>query len=114
MLSCRLRPILARLGWTILAFVILEGLIFRTDLYPSIIQPDSTTGLYETQLGNELRRSSSDAKQILGVGHSRMGLLPRVANDASVQSGYKYGSIALGGTSPRVWYYGMRTVDPSG
>lgn len=101
------------MGWTILAFVILEGLVFRTDLYPSILEPDSTTGLYETQLGNELKRTAPGANQVLGVGHSRMGLLPRIANDASTANNYRYGSIALGGTNPRVWFYGMRTVDPT-
>ncbi len=108
-----MRAILARVGWTILAFVLIEGFVFRTDLYPSILEPDSTTGLYETQLGNELKRSSPGARQVLAVGHSRMGLLPRIANDASTANSYRYSSIALGGTSPRVWYYGMRTVDPT-
>ncbi len=106
-----MRDILARLGWTALAFVLLEGLAFRTSLYPSLVEPDSTTGFYETQLGNELRRVKT-GPQVLAVGHSRMGLLPRIANQSPDAGGLTYGTIALGGTTPRVWYYGLRTVDP--
>ena len=42
-----------------------------------------------------------------------MALLPRVANEMKAQTGYTFATIALGGTSPRGWYYELRAVDPS-
>ena len=42
-----------------------------------------------------------------------MGFLPRYANEIKGETGYEYASIALGGTTPRDWYYMLRGADPS-
>ena len=42
-----------------------------------------------------------------------MSLLPRVVNQENPGTGYTFASIALGGTTPRIWYYALRAVDPS-
>jgi len=47
---------------------------------------------------------------VLAVGDSRMPLLPRVVNEAG--GDYTFATMALGGTSPRTWYYALRAVDP--
>ncbi len=60
-----------------------------------------------------MRRAKPDRNQVLAVGHSRMALLPRVANEMKAQTGYTFATIALGGTSPRGWYYELRAVDPA-
>ena len=106
----RLWPrILAIIGF----FVAFEGILFHTGLYSSIVEPDSTTGYMEIQLRNEMRRAKPNRNQVLAVGHSRMSLLPRVVNEEKPGTGYTYASIALGGTSPRTWYYALRAVDPT-
>jgi len=94
-------------------FTAFEGILFHTGLYSSIIEPDSTTGYMELQLRNEIRRPKPDRNQVLAVGHSRMSLLPRVVNQEKPGTGYTFASIALGGTSPRTWYYALRAVDPN-
>jgi hypothetical protein len=94
-------------------FAAFEGILFHTDLYSSIIEPDSTTGYMEIQLRNEIRRTKLDHNQVLAVGHSRMALLPRVVNEDRPGSGYTFATIWLGGTTPRVWYYALRAVDPN-
>jgi hypothetical protein len=108
----RPRRLWLRLLAAIAFFVAIEALLFHTDLYLSIIEPDSTTGTMEVLLRDEIARPKLDWNQVLVVGHSRMGVLPRVANELTGQTGYTYGSIALGGSTPRAWYYQIRAVDP--
>jgi hypothetical protein len=67
----------------------------------------------ETQLRNELKRPKPETNQVLAVGHSRQALLPRVANDMQPGTGYRFASVGLGGTTPRCWYYELRTLDPT-
>jgi len=98
---------------TLLFFATFEGVIFHTRLYPSILEPDSTAGAMETQLNNEMKRPKPDRNQVLAVGHSRMALLPRVANDMQPSTGYRFASVGLGGSTPRCWYYELRELDPT-
>jgi hypothetical protein len=98
---------------TVLCFAALEGILFHSGLYAPFIEPDSTTGYLELQLRNEIKRPKFDRNQVLAVGHSRMALLPRVANQEHPGTGYTFASIGLGGTTPRVWYYSMRALDPT-
>jgi hypothetical protein len=97
----------------ILCFAALEGTLFHTALYPSIIEPESTTGDMEIQLRNEIRRPKYNRNQVLAVGHSRMALLPRILNEQQPGTGYTFATIGLGGTTPRIWYYALRAVDPT-
>ena len=97
----------------ILCFAALEGILFHTGLYSSIIEPESTTGEMEVQLRNEIRRPKHNRNQVLAVGHSRMALLPRIVNQDMPGIGYTFASIGLGGTTPRIWYYALRAVDPT-
>jgi hypothetical protein len=93
-------------------FVAFEAILFHTGFYSSIVQPDSSTGYMELQLRNEIARPKPDRNQVLAVGHSRMALLPRVVNQDKPGTGYTFATIGLGGTTPRIWYYGLRAVDP--
>jgi hypothetical protein len=97
----------------ILCFAALEGILFHTGLYSSIMEPESTTGSMELQLRNEIRRPKPNRNQVLAVGHSRMALLPRIVNRDRRGTGYTFASIGLGGATPRVWYYSLRAVDPT-
>lgn len=95
------------------AFWGLEGLIFHTSLYWSIIRPDSSTGLLETMLDNEARRPRDNHPQILGIGDSRMGALkPRLTNKFTAETGLTFATIGTAGTTPRCWYYMLRDADP--
>jgi len=106
------RRVWTRIVAIILFFAAFEGILFHTDLYSSIIEPVSTTGAVELQLRNEIRRPKPDRHQVLAVGHSRMALLPRVVNEEQPGTGYTFATIAVGGTTPRTWYYELRAVDP--
>jgi hypothetical protein len=107
------RRVWPRILAAILWFGALEGILFHAGLYSSIIEPDSTTGYMELQLRNEIRRPKPNRNQVLAVGHSRMSLLPRVVNEEKPGTGYTFASIGLGGTTPRIWYYALRAIDPT-
>lgn len=91
-------------------FVLVENLIFNTGYYPTIVDPDSTTGSLELRLSNEIRREKNGPNQILAIGDSRMGFFPRFANQMNL--GYTFATIATPGTTPRCWYYMLREADP--
>jgi len=97
---------------TVAGFFAVEYAIFHTDAYYTILRHDSSTGSVETYVRNEWKRVRNVPKQVLTIGDSRMGFLPRYANELLKETGYEYASIALGGATPRDWYYMLRGADP--
>lgn len=95
---------------TVFGFWAVEFALFHTGAYYTILSHDSSTGSVETYVRNELKRNRTNPRQVLTIGDSRMGFLPRYANE--LQTGYEFASIALGGSTPRDWYYMLRAVDP--
>jgi hypothetical protein len=97
---------------SVIAFAAIEGAVFHTGLYPWILSPDASTGYLETMLRDE-RERPKNGPQILGIGDSRMLLLPRLANQHTPETGYTFGNIGTPGASPRSWYYMLRNTDPT-
>jgi hypothetical protein len=108
----RLR-VLPRILSTAIFFAAVEGLIFHSGLYSSIIEPASTAGFSEYRLRNEILRPKSGGKQVLVAGDSRMAFYPRIADPMTRQTCCIFGTISVPGTSPRCWYYQLRYVDPT-
>lgn len=95
---------------TVTGFWAVEFAIFHTDAYYTILRHDSSTGSVETYVHNEWKRVRHGQPQVITIGDSRMGFLPRYANE--MHTGYEFASIALGGATPRDWYYMLRGADP--
>ena len=100
------------LAGSLLAFLLVEVLIFDTNIYPSVLKPDSSAGMLETFLHNERRRSVVNRNQVLAIGDSRMGFIPRYPNKLG-DLPYTFATIATPGTTPRCWYYMLRATDPT-
>ena len=93
---------------SIVAFAAIEGAVFHTGVYPWILNPDASTGYMETILRNE-RERPKNGPQVLGIGDSRMLLMPRLANQHTPETGYTFGSIATrGGISARLVLHAAR------
>jgi hypothetical protein len=105
--------VLRTLLGALLSFTALELSIFHTNVYPSFLNPASPAGTFESTLYNELHRQKDGPNQVLCIGHSRMGLMPRVANELMPETGYTFASVAVAGTQPRDWYYMLRDADPA-
>ena len=95
-------------------YLSVEFLLFRTDFYPRLCKPDSTTGKYEAILRSERERRLTAPREVLVMGDSRMdeGFSARIANNAAARTGFHFSNAAMGGAGPRVWYYLLRDLDP--
>jgi hypothetical protein len=92
----------------------LDALAFRTPWYPSFLQPDSTTGLFELVLGRERQAQKRYGdNMVLALGDSRFGFAPKLSNELTPRTGYVLRSAGVAGTSVRDWYYMLRDLDPS-
>ena len=105
------RPAVGVCG-ALVALFLVDAALFRTGLYPAMLDPESTAGRVEMMRYVEMRRARSKAAQAIAFGDSRMGFLPGVATAATVGRDVEFTSVAVPGTSPRSWYYQLRDLDP--
>lgn len=92
----------------------IDALLFRTNLYPSILEPDSSAGQFELTLWRELRAQKNfGGNAVTGVGDSRFAYYPRVANQLMAETSLVFRSAGVAGSTPQAWYYMLRDVDPT-
>ncbi|MGA2724778.1 MAG: hypothetical protein ABSG79_20505 [Bryobacteraceae bacterium] len=92
----------------------LDGLLFRTPFYPSIVQMDSSTGAFELTLRREQQAQTRNGDNlVVTLGDSRFAYSPRLANQVTAQTGYVFRHAGVAGTDVRSWYYMLRDLDPT-
>ena len=96
------------------AFVCLDGIIFHSGLYVSILAPDSYAGRLELLTRTEKQRPASGLKEVLVLGDSRMaeGFSNTVADELGSAAGFKFVNLAEPASSVNSWYYMLREIDP--
>jgi hypothetical protein len=96
-------------------FICVDGVVFHTPLYPSILAPDSYAGRVAVMVRTEKQRQSSGLKEVLVLGDSRMaeGFSAAVADRLSSVAGFKFVNLAEPALSVNVWPYMLREVDPT-
>ena len=101
------------LGLTL--FACLDGAIFHTGLYTSILAPVSFAGRMVMLTKAEKQRVSSGRKEVLVVGDSRIaeGFSAAVADQLGSEGGLKFESLAEPASSIEIWHYILREVDPT-
>jgi hypothetical protein len=99
----------------IAVFICLDGVIFHSGLYVSILAPDSYAGRVAEITRAERERASSALKEVLVLGDSRMaeGFSTALANELGSPSGLRFVSLAEPAASANTWYYMVREVDPT-
>ena len=99
----------------IAAFICVDGVIFHSGLYVSILAPDSYAGRVAEITRAEKERAPSGLKEVLVLGDSRLaeGFSTRLANELGSPSGLKFVSLAEPASSANTWYYMVRDVDPT-
>ena len=112
MVSAYARPV-----WAIILAVAgvfaLDALVFRTGLYTSILEPESTAGRFELILRREQAAQPWNGPNlVVTVGDSRFAYYPRVANEQTATTGFAFRHAGVGGTDIRSWYYMLRDLDP--
>src|SRR4051794_12788743 len=99
----------------IVAFVCVDGAVFHSGLYVSILAPNSYAGRIWRITGAEKQRASSGLKEVLVLGDSRIaeGFSTTLANELGSPAGLKFVSLAEPAASANTWYYMVREVDPT-
>jgi hypothetical protein len=97
-----------------LGLVGLDALLFRTHMYASILEPDSSAGLMELVLWREKRaQHTAGDNLVVTLGNSRMGYTPRIVDLRPRQTGYVVRTAGVAGSDTRTWYYMLRDLDPT-
>ena len=96
-------------------FVCLDGVVFHTGLYVSILAPDSYAGRLAVITRAEKQRPPSGLKEVLVLGDSRMaeGFSTAVADGLASAAGFKFVTLAEPASTANTWYYMLREVDPT-
>jgi hypothetical protein len=99
----------------IAAFICVDGAIFHSGLYVSILAPSSYAGRVERITLAEKKRAPSGLKEVLVLGDSRIaeGFSATLANEFGSPAGLKFVSLAEPAASANTWYYMVREVDPT-
>ena len=100
---------------SIAAFIFLDGVIFHSGLYVSILAPSSYAGRIAEITQAEKDRAPSGLREVLVLGDSRIaeGFSTNLANELGSTSGLKFVSLAEPAASANTWYYMVRRVDPT-
>ena len=99
----------------IAAFICVDGAIFHSGLYVSILAPSSYAGRVGRITRAEKKRAPSGLKEVLVLGDSRIaeGFSATLANELGSPAGLKFVSLAEPAASANTWYYMVREVDPT-
>jgi hypothetical protein len=97
------------------AFICVDGAVFHTRVYTSMLAPDSYAGRMEFITRAEKARTSSGLKEVLVLGDSRMaeGFSAAVANQLSSVAGFRFVNLAEPACAVNLWHYMLREVDPT-
>jgi hypothetical protein len=97
------------------AFICVDGVVFHTRLYTSILAPDSYAGRMAAITRAEKDRVSSGRKEVLVLGDSRIaeGFSAAAADKLSSVDGLKFVNLAEPASSVNIWDYMLREVDPT-
>ncbi|PWT83795.1 MAG: hypothetical protein C5B58_05940 [Acidobacteria bacterium] len=96
-------------------FICVDGAIFHSGLYVSILAPNSYAGRIAEITKAEKQRGPSGLKEVLVLGDSRIaeGFSSTLADELGSPSGIKFVSLAEPAASANTWYYMVRDVDPT-
>ena len=99
----------------IAAFLCVDGAVFHSGLYVSILAPNSYAGRVARITQAEKERAPSGLKEVLVLGDSRIaeGFSTTLANELGSPAGLKFVSLAEPAASANTWYYMVREVDPT-
>lgn len=98
----------------IVTFICVDGVVFHTRLYTSILAPESYAGRMAAITRAEKNRVSSGLKEVLVLGDSRMaeGFSAAVADKLGSVDGFKFVNLAEPASAVNIWDYMLREVDP--
>src|SRR4051794_39004375 len=100
---------------SLLAFLTMDNLAFRSGLYARIANPESVSGQVFNTVRYETSRERSKKKEILVTGNSRMhwAFWAKRYNDTHASSDFEFVQSAIAGTYEKMWYFILKVLDPN-
>jgi hypothetical protein len=94
--------------------IALDSLLFRTGFYATILEPDSSTGLFEMILRREQgAQQRTGGPMVATFGNSRFAWSPKVIDHRPGTHKYELRNAGVAGSDARAWYYMIRDLDPT-
>ena len=92
--------------------LIFDAVVFHSRLYTRVLKPDSYAGRFQLLVTRELERGDSPFQEVLLLGDSRCAesFSEKLAVELLEPTQLRLYSGALGGSTPRLWYYLMREL----
>lgn len=114
MILQRIWPLIKLVLVTVVGLVVIDLVVFRTGLYAGWIEPDSSAGSVVGSTMLIKRETRADASNILVLGNSTIGegFSGPLADQASKRPDLHFINGAVAGSTPRIWYYLLRELDP--
>lgn len=114
MLYRPLAPLLKLVAAALAALLLVDASLFRSGLYYRWAEPDSTAGSVVRTLTTIKRDYEPGRKNVLVLGNSRIGegFSALRADEAGGRDDLHFVNGAVAGTTPRLWYYMLRELDP--
>jgi hypothetical protein len=111
----RLWPLLKLFAAAAITLALIDALVFRSGAYAPWIEPDSTAG---SVVGARMaidRYYEPARKNILVLGNSQIGegFSAQLADLAAARPALHFINGSIAGTTPRVWNYFLRQIDPA-
>ena len=96
-------------------FICVDGVVFHTRLYTSVLAPESYAGRMTALTQAEKDRAASGLKEVLVLGDSRIaeGFSAAIADKLGSIDGFKFVNFAEPAAAVNVWDYMLREVDPT-
>lgn len=110
-----LGAVLRNLFWGLAIFCAIDGLIFHSGLYVSVLKKDSLPGTVAALVDAENGRApAGDKNEVALLGDSRMwdAFSAKSADEQASATGLRFVHLAVPGGTPRIWYYLLREIDP--
>ena len=109
-----LAPLLKLCAASLIALLIVDATLFRSGWYFRLVEPESTAGSVINDLKAIRKFYLPGKKNILVLGNSQIGegFSARIADAASGRDDLHFINGSDAGTTPRVWNYLLRKVDP--
>lgn len=114
MILQRIWPLLKLVLVAFVGLLLIDVILFRTGLYATWIEPNSSAGSVVGATMLIKRETRVDTHNVLILGNSKIGegFSASLADQASGRADLHFVNGAVAGSTPRIWYYLLRELDP--
>lgn len=108
-------PLIKLVLVAVIGLALVDLILFRTGLYATWIEPYSSAGSVVGSTMLIKRETKTDSRNILVLGNSTIGegFSGPLADQAAGRPDLHFINAGVAGSTPRIWYYLLRELDPN-